>query len=45
MVIIVDRSIDNHSGLYHSWRYIPLLQDIIAPIKNGKITTQVSESN
>lgn len=37
MVVIIDRSIDNHSGLYHSWRYVPLLHDIIAPINYGKI--------
>lgn len=38
MVIIVDRNIDEHSGLFHSWRYLSLIHDILGNVKESKIS-------
>ena len=37
MVIILDRSIDEHSSLFHSWRYLSLLNDILGNVRESKL--------
>lgn len=43
MVILVDRTIDAHSGLFHSWRYLSLINDILGRVRDSKLLVEKDE--